>query len=53
MFEMKTAFLYQCILDYLLLNMVVWWGCISRRGRGRGGKGGTGEQPLFDEPPLI
>ena len=33
--------------------MVVWWGFISRRGRGRGGEEGTEEQPLSDKPPLI
>ena len=25
--------------NYLLLNMAVWWGCISMRGRDRGGEG--------------
>ena len=33
--------------------MVVGWGCISRRGRDRGGEGGTHEQPLSDKLPLI
>ena len=33
--------------------MAVLWGCISRRGRSRGGEGGTDEQPLFDKPSLI
>ena len=27
--------------NYLLLNIVVWRGCISRRGRSRGGEGDT------------
>ena len=31
--------------------MTVWWGKISRRGRGRGK--GTDEQPLSDKPPLT
>ena len=39
--------------NYLLLNMAVWWGYISRRGRGRGGQWGTDEQPLSDKLPLI
>ena len=33
--------------------MVVWWGCISKRGRGRGGVGDTDEQFLSDKPLLI
>ena len=33
--------------------MVVWWGYISRRGRRRGGDGGTNEHPLSDKPQLI
>ena len=37
-----------------ILNIVVLWGCISRKGRGRGRKGGgTDGQPLSDETPLI
>ena len=33
--------------------MAAWWGCISKRGRGRGGKEGTDEQPLSDKPSLM
>ena len=33
--------------------MAVWWDCISRRGRGRGGEGSTDEQPLSDQVLLI
>ena len=50
---MKTAFLYQCILELLYLE----YGCLvrqPRRGRGTGGEGGgTDEQHLSDKPPLI
>ena len=28
--------------SYLLLDMAVWWGCISRMGRSRGGEGERG-----------
>ena len=38
--------------NYLLLNMVVWWGCISRRGKGRGEAGGEWE-PLMSNLCLI
>ena len=51
--NLKTAFLYQCILELLYFE----YGCLvgqPRRGRGRGGEGGgTDEQHLSDKPPLI
>ena len=50
---MKTAFLYQCILESPYFE----YGCLvrqPRRGRGRGREGGgTDEQHLSDESPLI
>ena len=52
-FEVKTAFLYQCLLELPYFE----YGCLvkqSRKGRGRGGKGGgTDEQHLYDKPPLT
>ena len=52
-FEVKTAFLYQCLLE---LHYFVY-GCLvgqPRRGRGRGGEGGgTDKQHLSDMPSLI
>ena len=52
-FEVKTAFLYQCLLE---LPYFVY-GCLvgqPKRGRGRGEEeGGTDEQHLSDKPPLI
>ena len=52
-FEVKTAFLYQCILELPYFE----YGCLvgqPRRGRARGREGGgTDEQHLSDEPPLI
>ena len=33
--------------------MAIWWGCISKMGKGRSRKGGTDEQPLSDKPPFI
>ena len=52
-FEVKTAFLYQCILELPYFE----YGCLvgqPRKGRGRGGEGGgTDEQHLSDKPPLI
>ena len=51
--EVKTAFLYQCILELPYFE----YGCLvgqPRRERGRSGeRGGTDEQPLSDEPPFI
>ena len=52
-FEVKTAFLYQCLLEvrYFLYGCMVGQ---RRKGRGRGGEGGgTDEQDLSDKPPLI
>ena len=52
-FEVKTAFLYQCILELPYFE----YGCLvrqSRRGIGRDEEeGGTNEQQLSDKPPLI
>ena len=52
-FEVKTAFLYQCLLELPYFE----YGCLvgqPRRGRGRGGKrGGTDEEHLSDKLPLI
>ena len=52
-FEVKTVFLYQCILELPYFE----FGCLMGqlwRGSGRGRKGrGTDEQPLPDKPPLI
>ena len=51
--ELKTAFLYQCILELPYFE----YGCFlgqPRRGRDGGGEGGgTDEQHLSDKPPLI
>ena len=51
--NLKTAFLYQYILDLLYFK----YDCLvgqPRRGRRRGGEGGgTDEQHLSDKPPLI
>ena len=41
---MKTAFQYRSILELSTEDMAVWWGCISKRGRGRGGEGDTDDQ---------
>ena len=35
----KQHFYTKTSSGYLLLNMVVWWGCISGRERSRGGEG--------------
>ena len=52
-FEVKTAFLYRCMLELPYFE----YGCLvgqPRRRTGRGGEGGgTDEQPLSDKPPLI
>ena len=52
-FEVKTAFLYQCILELPYFE----YGCLvgqSRRGIGRGEEGGgTDEQHLSDKLPLM
>ena len=59
---MKTAFLYQYILELSTLNITIWWGCLSSRGRDRGEDGGEaayqgggrdrGEQGSNDEQPF-
>ena len=49
-FEVKTAFLYRCILELPHFEYVaVWWDYISRRGRGWGGEG----EPLMSNLCLI
>ena len=52
-FEVKTAFLYQCLLELPYFE----YGCLvgkQRRGRGRSRQGGgTDEQHLSDKPPLT
>ena len=52
-FEVKTVFLYQCILELPYFE----YGCLvgqPRRGRGIEGEGGgTDEQHLSEKPPLI
>ena len=51
--EVKTAFLYQCLLELLYFVYCCLVGQ-PRRGRGRGEEGGgTDEQHLSDKPPLI
>ena len=52
-FKGKHFFCTGTSWNYLLLNMAVRWGCISRRGRCRGGEGGTNKQPLSDKSSLI
>ena len=39
--EWKQHFYTDTFWNYILLNVAVWWGCISRRGKGRGGKGAS------------
>ena len=52
-FEVKTTFLYRCILKLPYFD----YDCLvgqSRKGRGRDREGaGTDEQPLSDKPLLI
>ena len=44
----KQHFYTDTCWNCLLLNMTVWWRCISRRGRGKAREGGTDEQSLSE-----